>query len=90
MISTDNKQKLIKDNQRSKTDVGSPEVQVTIMTARIAEITEHLKANKHDFMARRGLLQLVGKRKRSLKYLAEKNPKGYLALTDKLKIRRSF
>lgn len=90
MISTDNKQKLIKDSQRTKTDTGSPEVQVTIMTARITEITEHLKANKHDYMARRGLLQLVGKRKKALKYLAEKDPKGYLALTDKLKIRRSF
>ena len=90
MISTDNKQKLIKANQRSKTDTGSPEVQVTIMTERINEITEHLKANSHDHMARRGLLQLVGKRKRQLKYLAEKDPKAYLSLTDKLKIRRSF
>ena len=90
MISTDNKQKLIKANQRSKTDTGSPEVQVTIMTERINEITEHLKANSHDYMARRGLLQLVGKRKRQLKYLAEKDPKAYLSLTDKLKIRRSF
>ena len=90
MISTDNKQKLIKANQRSKADTGSPEVQVTIMTERINEITEHLKANSHDHMARRGLLQLVGKRKRQLKYLAEKDPKAYLSLTDKLKIRRSF
>ena len=90
MISADNKQKLIKDNQKSKEDTGSPEVQVSIMTARINEITEHLKNNKHDFMARRGLLQLVGKRKRLLKYLAEKDPKAYIALTEKLGIRRSF
>ncbi len=89
MISTDSKKKLISENQRSKTDTGSPEVQVSIMTSRINEITEHLKSNKHDFMARRGLLQLVGKRKKLLKYLAEKDPKSYIALTDKLKIRRA-
>ena len=86
MISSDNKQKLIKDSQRKKEDTGSPEVQVTIMTARINEITEHLKNNKHDFMARRGLLQLVGKRKKLLKYLAEKDPKSYLEIIEKLGI----
>ncbi|MCB9839965.1 30S ribosomal protein S15 [Candidatus Nomurabacteria bacterium] len=90
MISSDNKQKLIKDSQRKKEDTGSPEVQVTIMTARINEITEHLKNNKHDFMARRGLLQLVGKRKKLLKYLAEKDPKSYLEIIEKLGIRRAF
>jgi small subunit ribosomal protein S15 len=90
LISSDNKQKLIKDSQRKKEDTGSPEVQVTIMTARINEITEHLKNNKHDFMARRGLLQLVGKRKKLLKYLAEKDPKSYLEIIEKLGIRRAF
>jgi len=88
MISTAKKAELIKTHQTGKTDVGSPEVQVSIMTARIAEITEHLKANKHDFMARRGLLQLVGKRRRLLKYLAEKDGKAYLDLIAKLGIRR--
>ena len=88
MISTAKKQDLIKANQTSKTDTGSPEVQVSIMTARINEITEHLKVNKHDFMARRGLLQLVGKRRRLLKYLAEKDPKAYLDLIKKLGLRR--
>lgn len=88
MISTAKKQDLIKANQTSKTDTGSPEVQVSIMTARINEITEHLKINKHDFMARRGLLQLVGKRRRLLKYLAEKDPKAYLSLIKKLGLRR--
>ena len=58
------------------------------MTARIAEITEHLKVNKHDFMARRGLLQLVGKRRRLLKYLADTDPKAYLALVKKLGLRK--
>lgn len=88
MISTTKKAELVKTHQKSKTDTGSPEVQVSIMTARINEITEHLKANKHDFMARRGLLQLVGKRRRQLKYLAEKDEQAYLDLIAKLGIRR--
>lgn len=88
MISSANKAKLIKDNQKAAADTGSPEVQVAIMTARINEITEHLKANKHDFMARRGLLQLVGKRRRLLKYLADKDSQAYLDLIKKLGIRR--
>lgn len=88
MISTDKKADIIKANQRAKEDTGSPEVQVAIMTARINEITEHLKNNKHDFMARRGLLQLVGKRKRLLKYLADTDPQAYLALVKKLGLRK--
>jgi len=88
MISTVKKQELIKAHQTSKTDTGSPEVQVSIMTARINEITDHLKLNKHDFMARRGLLQLVGKRRRLLKYLAEQDPQAYLDLIKKLGLRR--
>jgi small subunit ribosomal protein S15 len=88
LISTTKKAELVKTHQKSKTDTGSPEVQVSIMTARITEITEHLKVNKHDFMARRGLLQLVGKRRRQLKYLAEKDEQAYLDLIAKLGIRR--
>jgi small subunit ribosomal protein S15 len=88
MISTAKKAELIKTHQTGKTDTGSPEVQVSIITARIAEITEHLKVNKHDFMARRGLLQLVGKRRRLLKYLADKDGQAYLDLIAKLGIRR--
>lgn len=88
MISSANKAKLIKDNQKATSDTGSPEVQVAIMTARISEITEHLKANKHDYMARRGLLQLVGKRRRLLQYLADKDGQAYLNLIKKLGIRR--
>lgn len=88
MIAIEKKQKLIKTYQISKTDTGSPEVQISIMTARINEITEHLKVNKHDFMARRGLLQLVGKRRRLLKYLAEQDSDKYLELIKKLGIRR--
>ena len=88
MITSTSKQEIISKSQRSKNDSGSPEVQVSIMTARIVEITEHLKSNKHDFMARRGLLQLVGKRKRLLKYLADNDPKAYLALVKKLGLRK--
>jgi len=88
LISTDKKADIIKTHQRAKADTGSPEVQVSIMTARINEITDHLKVNKHDFMARRGLLQLVGKRRRLLKYLADTDPKAYLALVKKLGLRK--
>lgn len=88
MISTEKKQKVIADLQSSKEDTGSAEVQVGILTERIKELTEHLKANKHDYMARRGLLQMVGKRKRLLKYIAEKDSQAYLTLIKKLGIRR--
>jgi small subunit ribosomal protein S15 len=69
-------------------DTGSPTAQITAMTARINELTEHLKVNKKDHMARRGLLVLVGRRKRLLKYLASKNSEAYLALIKKLGLRR--
>lgn len=88
MISSEKKVQVIKDLKAHDKDTGSPAVQVGIMTARIAELTEHMKANKHDFMARRRLLQLVGKRKRLLKYIAKQNGDEYLALIKKLGIRR--
>ena len=88
MISTEKKAKITADLQRDKKDTGSPEVQVGILTERIKELTAHLKTNKHDFMARRGLLQAVGKRKRLLKYLAEQDGKKYLEITKKLGIRK--
>lgn len=88
MISSEKKAEVTKDLQSHKTDTGSPAVQVGIMTARIAELTAHLKKNKHDFAARRSLLQLVGKRKRHLKYIAEGNSDTYLELIKKLGIRR--
>ncbi len=89
MISTEKKQKIVADLQKDKNDTGSSTVQVGILTERIKELTEHLKQNKHDFMARRGLLQLVGQRKRNLKYIAEKDGQEYLALIKKLGIRRA-
>ena len=87
MIAVETKQKLIKEAATHKTDTGSPEVQITILTQRIKEVTEHLKVSKKDFMARRGLLQMVGKRRRLLKYLSRTNPTSYLALVEKLGIR---
>lgn len=69
-------------------DTGSPAAQVTAMTARINELTDHLKVNKKDHMARRSLLVLVGRRKRLLKYLASKDSAAYLALIKKLGLRR--
>jgi len=88
MISSEKKQAVIKDLQSGKSDTGSPAVQVGILTKRIEEITLHLKTNKHDFMARRGLLQMVGQRRRLLKYIAQKDSKEYLALIKKLGLRR--
>ncbi|MBI1856773.1 30S ribosomal protein S15 [Candidatus Saccharibacteria bacterium] len=88
MITADKKQKIIADLQKDKKDTGSSVVQVGILTERIKELTEHLKVNKKDFMTRRGLLQSVGKRKRHLKYIAEKDSKTYLELIKKLGIRK--
>lgn len=88
MISTEKKSKIIADLQKDKKDVGSPSVQVGILTERIKELTAHLQINKHDFMARRGLLQAVGKRKRLLKYIAAQDGQEYLDLIKKLGIRR--
>jgi len=88
MITKDNKAKAIALTQVDKTDVGSPQAQVSILTARIKEVTEHLKLNKHDNMARRGLIQMVGKRKKLLKYLEANNFDAYKALLDKLGLRK--
>lgn len=88
MITGEKKVKITADLGSSKNDTGSSAVQVGVMTARIAELTDHLKSHKHDFAARRALLQLVGKRRRLLKYIADKNGEEYLALIKKLGIRR--
>lgn len=88
MISTEKKTKVIKELQAGKSDTGSAAVQVGIFTERIKELTEHLKVNKKDFAARRGLLQLVGKRKRLLQYIAQRDGQAYLDLIKQLGIRR--
>lgn len=88
MITSEKKAKITADLGKTEADSGNSAVQVGIFTARIAELTDHLKTHKHDFAARRGLLQLVGKRKRLLKYISDKNGEEYLALIKKLGIRR--
>ena len=88
MISKDDKAKAIALTQVSKNDVGSPQVQISILTARIKEVTEHLKANKHDNMARRGLIQMVGKRKKLLRYLETTDFDAYRAVLDTLGLRK--
>lgn len=88
MITKEKKGEAIAKLARSKKDVGSPEVQVSILTERILEVTEHVKANKHDFMARRGLMQMVGRRKKLLKYLEKNDFEAYKATVAKLGLRK--
>lgn len=88
MITADNKAKAFQATQTHKNDVGSPQAQVSVLTARIKEVTEHLKVNKHDHMARRGLIQMVGRRKRLLKYLENKDFETYKAVVAKLGLRK--
>lgn len=88
MVTSEKKAKVSSDLTAAKTDTGSATVQVSAMTARINELTAHLKINKKDHMARRGLIQLVGKRKKLLKYIAEKDGEAYLKLIQELGIRR--
>jgi small subunit ribosomal protein S15 len=88
MITTEKKLSAIKSVQVHKDDTGGSSAQVAVLTERIKELTEHLKINKHDFMARRGLLQMVGKRRRLLRYIAARDSQAYLDLIQKLGIRR--
>ena len=75
-------------NRTHPTDTGSPEVQIAILTARIQELTEHLKVHKHDNHSRRGLLKMVGKRRKMLDYLMDKDIERYRAIIAKLGIRK--
>lgn len=88
MITKDNKTKAISSVQKSKQDVGSAQVQVSVLTARIKEITEHLQVHKQDHKARRGLIQMVGKRKKLLSYLERKDFDGYKSLIAHLGLRK--
>lgn len=82
------KKEIIAEHATNEGDTGSPEVQVALMTRRIRELTEHLKVHKHDHHSRRGLLLLVGRRRRLLKYLENKDVMRYRALIQKLGLRR--
>ena len=87
-ITAERKQALIEDNARGSTDTGSPEVQVAILTERIANLTEHFKTHAKDNHSRRGLLMLVNKRRSLLDYLRKKDADRYLALIAKLGLRK--
>jgi small subunit ribosomal protein S15 len=87
-MSKEEKTKVIGEFHRHDSDTGSPEVQIAILTRRIEQLTGHLKLHEHDESSRRGLLKLVGQRRRHLAYIKSKNADAYLALTDRLGIRR--
>ncbi len=88
MISKEKKQAIIKEFARSEGDTGSPEVQVAVLTARIQELTEHLKVNHKDHHSRRGMLKMVGQRRGLLAYLKKKDINRYRALIEKLGLRK--
>jgi small subunit ribosomal protein S15 len=81
------KRQVVVRNQVHKSDTGSPEVQIALLSSRIAQLTEHFKAHKKDHSSRRGLLSLVAKRRRLLTYLKVNNPDRYKAVLTKLSIR---
>jgi small subunit ribosomal protein S15 len=87
-LTVEEKAEIIENSRVHETDTGSPEVQVTILTTRIKDLTEHLKIHKHDNHSRRGLLMLVGQRRRLLTYLSTKSPDRYRVLIAKLGLRR--
>jgi small subunit ribosomal protein S15 len=82
------KTKIMQEYARHENDTGSPEVQVAILTKRISYLTDHLRINEHDESSRRGLLKMVGRRRSLLSYLRRKDFERYVALTDRLNIRR--
>ena len=87
-VTAERKQEIIKDNARGKTDTGSPEVQVAILTERIVNLTEHFKTHAKDNHSRRGLLMLVNKRRSLLDYLKREDNARYTALIAKLGLRK--
>ncbi len=88
MISKEKKTAIINEYARTPGDTGSPEVQIAVLTARIQELTEHLKVNPKDFHSRRGLLKMVGQRRGLLAYLKSKDIERYRVLIEKLGLRK--
>lgn len=88
MITKDEKTAVIESNRTHETDTGSPEVQIAILTARIAQLTEHLKVHKKDNHSRLGMYKMIGKRRNLLDYLAKKDIERYRACIAKLGIRK--
>ncbi len=87
-IATETKNKLISEHGRHEGDTGSPEVQVATLTTRVAELTEHLRTHRHDYASRRGLLMMVGRRNRLLRYLARNDREAYQTLIKRLGLRK--
>jgi small subunit ribosomal protein S15 len=87
-LAVEKKKELIETHRTHATDTGSPEVQVSMLTERINQLTDHLRTHKKDFHSRRGLLMMVGKRRRLLQYLNKENPARYRGLIEKLGLRR--
>ena len=88
MMLKDQKTAIIEANKTHENDTGSPEVQIAILTARINDLTDHLRVHTHDNHSRRGLLKMVGKRRKLLDYLARKDVNRYRAIIAKLGIRK--
>ena len=86
-LATQAKQELVKTYGMHRKDVGSSQVQIASLTHRIAELTEHLKIHRKDFSSRRGLLKMVSRRRRLLRYLRRKNPKEYVRVVESLGLR---
>ena len=87
-LAEERKTEIIGDHKNHDTDTGSPEVQVALLTARIQQLTDHLRSHRKDFHSRRGLLMMVGRRRRLLNYLSSKDIERYRALVAKLGLRR--
>ena len=87
-IDKDSKSKIMENFARHEGDTGSPEVQIALLSNRITQLTDHLRTHKHDESSRRGLLKLVGQRRRLLAYIRRNEYQRYIALTDRLNIRR--
>lgn len=87
-LSKSEKQAIIEEYGRADNDTGSPEVQVALLTTRISQLTEHLKEHKHDEHSRRGLIKMVGMRRRHLNYLSRKKPDRYKQVIKRLGLRR--
>ena len=87
-VTAERKTEIIKEFARDEKDSGSPEVQVAVLTERIKNLTEHMKENRHDYASRRGLLQMVSKRNRLLRYLRNTNRQSYLELIARLGLRK--
>jgi len=88
MLATDKKQEIISSNKLHESDTGSPEVQIAILTERITYLTEHFRTHKKDHHSRRGLLKIVGQRRRLLDYVKGKSVDRYKGIITKLGIRR--